>query len=176
MSTDREERKQRKSGIDIVTQEGISNYEAIINVETMEESNIEEVMQTMGKYVTRSLRSHYTNKNIQLMMYIFSEGKRLETWLIDPWMVGNLGLASHREGNNSQQLNLRKVCKDYLSPVFVEDNKSPILLRHLTFAIFSRYTSSRKTVQRNNGKRKKRATQPVEAEGGGIGEEGFLNE
>ena len=52
-------------------------------------------------------------------------------------MVIDQDIACHRDGNNTQLLNLRNVYKDALYYLSVENNYFPILLCHLTFGIFS---------------------------------------
>ena len=74
----------------------MSNNKSTRNGYPVEEHNTEELRWIMEECVTRLLRSYYTNKNIQFMMYMFDEGKPPKTWLIAPWMVGDLDLTCHR--------------------------------------------------------------------------------
>ena len=71
-------------------------------------------------------------------MWIFDGGKPLKTWLIAPFIVGYLKITHRKDGNNNQHLHLRKVCKDDLSSVSVDNNNFPILLLRLNFEMFYR--------------------------------------
>ena len=142
----------------------------------MEERNTEEVRQIMGKCVVVSLISQYTNENVRFMMWIFDKRKPLKVWLIVPWMVGDLYLDFQTEGNNTRCLELRNLRKGVLYSITVEDDNCPILLCCLTFAIFYRYTSLRKTARKIFGKRNSQGTPPVEAKEGSRQEERLIAE
>ena len=79
---------------------------------------------------------------------------------------GRLYLDCQIEGNNTRCLELRNLCKGVLYSIPVEDENCPILLCCLTFAIFYRYTSLRKTARKIVGKRNSQGTPPVEAKEG----------
>ena len=130
----------------------------------------------MGNCVTNSSRSQCTNENIQLIMWIFYWVSLLNTMQTSQWIVVQLDLSYHIDGNNNRRLNLIKICKDVLSSISMDDNNCHILISHLTFSIFSRYMISIQTINSYTINRKRHGVQPVEGEEGGNWNEGLIAE
>ena len=82
-------------------------------------------------------------------------------------MVDCFYFSHYSNVNNNWQFTLRKVCKDLLSSVSMEDSNFPILLCSLTLVVFYRYMRSQKTEHVNTIKKKMYGTQPIKYEEGG---------
>ena len=82
------------------------------------------------------------------MIWNFDKGEPLKTMLPALWIVGKLDLAHHRDRNDNQNIELRKVCKGDVCAIYVDNNNCPVLL---TFCLF-RYFPGTRVQERQEGR------------------------
>ena len=93
----------------------------------------------LNQSVSSGTQENYANHNVDLIIWLYKK----DEWrvaLIRYWMVEHL-IYLDAEGKKS----MRVTCKDELKAINRSDDNCPILLKKMTFNIFSHYMSMKKS-------------------------------
>ena len=92
----------------------------------------------LNQVVSSGTQANYANQNADLILWIYEKDEWREALLRD-WMVERL-ITAEAEGKES----MRAASKDALNAINRNDDNCPILLKKMTFNLFSHYMSMKK--------------------------------
>ena len=92
----------------------------------------------LNQVVSSGTQANYANQNADLILWIYEKDEWRKALLRD-WMVERL-VNTKAEGMKA----MRATCEDALNAIKRNDDNCPILLKKMTFNLFSHYMSMKK--------------------------------